>query len=64
MIGKPITQLEQLNLNSNAKSFLKETAKWAYDKWYFFVINKRYQRNCLKGSINDILSLSKSFKYL
>jgi hypothetical protein len=30
MIGNPITQLEQLILNSNAKAFLKETAKWAF----------------------------------
>ncbi|PQJ82963.1 hypothetical protein BTO16_03915 [Polaribacter glomeratus] len=29
-MGNPITQLEQLTLNSNAKSFLKETAKWAF----------------------------------
>ena len=28
MINNPITQLEQLNLTSTSKSFLKETAKW------------------------------------
>jgi hypothetical protein len=30
MIGNPITELEQLTLNTSAKSFLKETAKWAF----------------------------------
>lgn len=30
MLGNPITQLEQLTLNSDAKNFLKETAKWAF----------------------------------
>ena len=30
MIGNPITQLEQLTLNSSAKSFLKEISKWAF----------------------------------
>jgi hypothetical protein len=30
MLGNPITQLEQLIINSNAKAFLKETAKWAF----------------------------------
>jgi len=30
MQGNPITQLEQLILNSNAKAFLKEIAKWAF----------------------------------
>ncbi|SDR99888.1 hypothetical protein SAMN05216503_1643 [Polaribacter sp. KT25b] len=30
MIGNPITQLEQLTINTEAKSFLKETAKWAF----------------------------------
>ncbi|WP_339661610.1 DUF5362 family protein [uncultured Polaribacter sp.] len=30
MIGNPITQLEQLTLNSDAKNFLRETAKWAF----------------------------------
>lgn len=30
MIGNPITQLEQLTLNSEAKNFLRETAKWAF----------------------------------
>ncbi|WP_233269906.1 DUF5362 family protein [Polaribacter sp. L3A8] len=29
MINNPITQLEQLTITSAAKSFLKETAKWA-----------------------------------
>lgn len=30
MIGNPITQLEQLNVNSASKSFLKEIAKWGF----------------------------------
>ena len=29
MISNPITQLEQLTINSTAKNFLKETSKWA-----------------------------------
>jgi hypothetical protein len=30
MINNPITQLEQLTINSASKMFLKETAKWAF----------------------------------
>jgi hypothetical protein len=30
MIGNPITELEQLTINTKSKSFLKETAKWAF----------------------------------
>lgn len=30
MLGNPITQLEQITINSEAKSFLKETAKWSF----------------------------------
>ena len=30
MIGNPITQLEQLTINTKSKSFLKEIAKWAF----------------------------------
>ncbi len=30
MIGNPITQLEQITINSKSKSFLKEITKWAF----------------------------------
>lgn len=30
MIGNPITQLEQITINTKSKSFLKEIAKWAF----------------------------------
>ena len=30
MIGNPMTELEQLTINTKSKSFLKETAKWAF----------------------------------
>jgi hypothetical protein len=30
MINNPITQLEQLTINTASKMFLKETAKWAF----------------------------------
>ena len=30
MIGNPITELEQLTINSKSKNFLKETTKWAF----------------------------------
>jgi hypothetical protein len=30
MIGNPITQLEQLTINTKSKSFLKEIAKWTF----------------------------------
>ena len=30
MIHNPITQLEQLTINTKSKAFLKETAKWAF----------------------------------
>ncbi|MFY9242641.1 MAG: hypothetical protein WAO74_06405 [Polaribacter sp.] len=30
MHASPITQLEQLTLNTSAKSFLRETAKWSF----------------------------------
>jgi hypothetical protein len=30
MIGNPITELEQITINTKSKSFLKEIAKWAF----------------------------------